>query len=251
MILRIAACVGLALGLPILGGTLQLEFGFVSSGGGGTGSGRYSISSTIGEPLASSDPASGGDFSSRPGFLSQVVRWINAVPVANQDIIERPAGGEAHFLAADLLGNDADGDWDPLQLLSVDATTVQGGALYLDGPWIIYVPLPTHGASAEDGFNYRVSDGISGPVTGSVVIRAAGTSTSTASPLQIRVLGGVPALLELRFQGIAGRSYRLQRADSLAGPWVNAGTSSAGINGVIRFTEPQGGGSSFFRILEP
>jgi hypothetical protein len=127
MILRIAACVGLALGLPILGGTLQLEFGFVSSGGGGTGSGRYSISSTIGEPLASSDPASGGDFSSRPGFLSQVVRWINAVPVANQDIIERPAGGEAHFLAADLLGNDADGDWDPLQLLSVDATTVQGG----------------------------------------------------------------------------------------------------------------------------
>lgn len=249
MILRIAACLGL--GLYALGGTLQLEFGFVSSGGGGTGSERYSINSTIGEPLAGTDPSSGGEFSSRPGFMSQVVRWINAVPVANADILERPAGGEAHFLAADLLGNDADGDWDPLQIVSVDATTLRGGALYLDGPWIIYVPSPTHGATAEDGFNYRMSDGISSPVTGSVVIRAAGASTSTASPLQIRVLGGVPALLELRFQGIAGRSYRLQRADSLAGPWVNAGTANAGSNGVIRFTEPQGGGSSFFRILEP
>lgn len=249
MILRIAAFLGL--GLQVLGGTLQLEFGFVSSGGGGSGSGRYSIDSTIGEPLAETEPASGGDFASRPGFLSQVVRWVNAVPVANEDIVERPIGGEAHFLAADLLGNDADGDWDPLQVVSVDASTVQGGSLYLDGPWIIYVPLLTHGASAEDGFNYRVSDGISSPVTGSVVIRAAGSSTSTASPLQIRVLGGVPALLELRFQGIAGRSYQLQRADSLAGPWVNAGTASAGANGVIRFTEPQGGESSFFRILEP
>lgn len=249
MIRRILMCLGF--GVCALGGTLQLEFGLVSSGGGGSGSGRYSLDSTIGEPLAGTEPSSGGEFSSRPGFMSQVVRWINAVPVANEDIIERPAGGEAHFLVADLLGNDADGDFDALQLISVDATTTQGGALYLDGPWIIYVPLSTHGALAEDGFSYKVSDGISSPVNGSVVIRAAGSSTSAASPLQIRVLGGVPPLLELRFQGIAGRSYRLQRAESLSGPWTNAGTASAGANGVIRFTEPQGGGSSFFRILEP
>jgi autotransporter-associated beta strand protein len=51
--------------------------------------------------------------------------------------------------------------------------------------------------------------------------------------------------------GYAGHAYQLQRADTLAGPWVNVGGAQAGAGAVLTFTDPGGatGPQRFYRLL--
>ncbi len=57
------------------------------------------------------------------------------------------------------------------------------------------------------------------------------------------------ANLTVQIQGYAGHAYRLQRAETLTGPWVDVGTAQAG-PGSLTFTDVGGatGGQKFYRV---
>jgi hypothetical protein len=57
--------------------------------------------------------------------------------------------------------------------------------------------------------------------------------------------------VEVRFQGIAGRSYRGQTAATVDGPWTDLGSRTAGGAGVILFLESPQVLPRFYRIIEP
>jgi hypothetical protein len=211
---------------------------------------RFALTGTLGQPVANSLPAQSDSWASRSGFWSQVLRWVNALPVAADDLIERRAGQGTHVLVAQLFENDRDGDWDPLQLVSVDSASVGGGAVWREGPWLVYQPPLGGDPLADDTFTYRVTDGVGAPVVGSVMVRAVAPPLAPASPLRIQALPGLPTQVEVVFQGLAGRSYRLQTAPAVTGPWSAAGTVSATTTGVLSWIEPLAPEPRFFRILE-
>ena len=241
----------LGAGLSLLAEPVQLERGLVSGGGGVAGSGRFSVTGTIGQPVADSAGGAGAALANRAGIWSQLLRWLNAAPTPAADVAERRAGQGAHVLASRLLANDRDGDWDPLQLVSVDGVSVNGGTVRRDGPWVVYLPPAAGNPTADDAFSYRVSDGFGASVVGTVQVRVAAAPAAAASPLAIRALAGPPAQVEVRFQGIAGRTYRLQTAPAVNGPWSDAGGPAASAAGVLTFTEAPPTDPRFYRLLEP
>jgi hypothetical protein len=235
---------------PLFGGALDLDRGVLSAGGGAAASSRFAVIGTIGQPVAHTAPATVGTLAARAGFWSQALRWLNAPPVAANDTVARRAGQGAHVLASQLLANDADGDLDTLQLLSVAATSAGGGTVLRDGPWVIYLP-PISGGPPTDSFTYQVSDGSGGTAAGTVIVQVALPPDTSAGPLAIRSLAGPPVQVEVRFQGIAGRSYRVQTASAVTGPWADSGTIAADGVGVLVFLETLQPDPRFFRILEP
>lgn len=236
--------------LPAASGPLRLDRDVLSAGGGAASSPRFSVIGSVGQPVAASEPATAGAFAGRAGFWSQTLRWLNAAPAAGSDSVERRAGQGAHVLAADLVGNDTDGDWDPLQVASVASASANGGAVLRDGPWIVYQP-PVGGGPAADTFTYQVADGLGGFSVGTVLVQVAGAPGTSAGPLAIRTLGGSPVQVEVRFQGIAGRSYRVETAAAVNGPWTDAGPVVAGTDGRVLFVEAVTADPRFFRLLEP
>lgn len=241
-------------GVPVfalVAGPLQLDRGVVSAGGGAATTARFSVTGSVGQPVANSAAAAAPPLAGRAGFWSQVVRWVNVPPTPVADTVERRPGQGAHVLAAQLIGNDGDEDLDPLQFVSVDAVSANGGTVVLDGPWVVYLPPGGGDPLAADSFAYHVTDGAGAPVAGTVTVRIAVPPGTTASPLAIRTLPGSPAQVEVRFQGIAGRAYRIETAPAVNGPWTSAGNPVAGATGVLTFAEPVAVDPRFFRILEP
>jgi Bacterial Ig domain len=236
--------------VTLVAGPLRLDRGVLTAGGGAASSARFAVNGSLGQPVAHSEAATAGALAGRAGYWSQTLRWLNAVPAAGTDSLERRAGQGAHVLAAELTGNDTDGDWDPLQVASVATASANGGAVLRDGPWILYQP-PAGGGPATDSFTYQVADGLGGISEGTVFVQVAGPAAASASPLAIRALGGSPAQVEVRFQGIAGRSYRVETAAAVNGPWADAGTVAAGTDGRILFVEAVTVEPRFFRLLEP
>lgn len=236
--------------VTLVAGPLRLDQSVLSAGGGAASSPRFSVNGSLGQPVAHSEASTAGAFAGRSGFWSQTLRWLNAAPAAGSDNVERRAGQGAHVLAASLLGNDTDGDWDGLQVASVATASANGGVVLRDGPWIVYQP-PAGGGPATDSFTYQVADGLGGLSEGTVFVQVAGPPGTSASPLAIRALGGSPAQVEVRFQGIAGRGYRVETAPAVNGPWTAAGTVAAGTDGRVLFVEPVTVEPRFFRLLEP
>lgn len=238
--------------IPILADTLQLESGVISSGGGAASTYRYSVTGTIGIPIADSEdnrPIDG--YVNRAGFWSQVVRWINVPPTAFPDTIERRPGQSVQVLISQLIANDFDPDWDQIQWVSVAPLSSRGGSITREGQIITYRAPAAGDPLAEDTFTYQISDGSGPVVTGTVLVRVTGSPVISASPLQITILAGAPARVEIRSQAIAGRSYVMESSATVSGPWSNTGTLIGNASGLLTFIEPLGTQPRFYRLLEP
>lgn len=240
----------LGLSVPRLLGDLVVDRSVLGAGGGAMTSARFAVVGTIGQPVASPAVSSQGAWAERAGFWAQTLRWLNASPTAATDATERRAGQGTHLLAAELLANDADGDWDTLQVLTVAATSTAGGTVFREGPWVIYEP-PAGGGPGTDSFTYQVTDGQGGITVGTVFVHVALPPVVGAASLAVRTLAGPPVQVEVRFQGIPGRTYRVETAGAVEGPWSSLGSRSAGSTGVILFLEAPQPGPRFYRIVEP
>lgn len=232
-------------------GPLSVENGVFSSGGGVGAGGSLGVLAVVGEPIVSDRVWSGGTLSGRSGILSQWTAWYNRPPEAGTDSVERRAGQAVHFLLTSLLSNDTDADGDSLVILGLESVSREGGSIYRDGPWIIYVPPVGRADVVEDEFEYALYDGVGAPVSGRVRVRVEAAPPASAGPLSIRALGQTPPRLEVRFQGIAGRTYRLQSATSLGGPWQNSDLLTASAAGVLVFQPLLEDGPHFYRMVEP
>lgn len=238
--------------LSARGGSLSLENHVLSGGGGRGAAGRFQLEGSIGQPVAESAPSVADPKALRAGYWSQMLRWLNAAPVAREDVVERRTGDGAHVLITTLMGNDFDADFESLQFVGTEAASTGGGSIFRDGPWIFYEPSAASPNLTEDTFGYSISDASGAVTTGLVRVRLAGVPAGGApNALQVEVLGGPTPSVRVRFRGLPGRTYEVQAASDPAGPWAGLASPSADAEGTILFTEPLSAGLRFYRLVEP
>lgn len=61
--------------------------------------------------------------------------------------------------------------------------------------------------------------------------------------------GGLPAQVELRFDGPAGRSYRVETAPEISGPWTEATTFAPSPTGAYAVSLSPATAAQFFRVV--
>jgi hypothetical protein len=172
------------------------------------------------------------------------------LPVANQDILQRPAGGDTKVQVSTLLANDTDHDGDTLTLTGVSSNSAAGGTVTWSGNWVYYQPLA--GYTNSDVFTYTISDGYCGGIaTGNVlvqVITASGPSHNFTINLQ------PDGSVRLDFAGIPGWTYRIQYADTLPPVnWMDLSTNTADSLGDYEYIDmpPANSPTRFYRSVSP
>ncbi len=167
-----------------------------------------------------------------PVNVLSVIEPIHAIA----DLAERPAGRSLKIRTSKLLANDVDIEGRTLTLLGVSAASAHGATVSIDGNWVIY--QPPLGFDSTDSFTYTVSNGAGDSATGTVTIVIQGDSSApTGNILSLTYLSATGFKL-VRFQGIPGRTYRIQATDSLSpADWTTLALVTSGANGVYEFTD--------------
>ncbi len=240
-----------ASGFVLHAGELRVIPQLVSGGGGHSEAGRFAVTGSVGQPVAGAGFESPNRFRSRAGYWSQVLPWINVAPVATDDVLARRSGEGAHILIRHLLDNDYDVDFDTLIFAGFDNVSAKGGRVFRDGPWLIYQPPAGADPTDEDSFTYFVTDSLGTPVTGFVrLVHFVPPDSGPPNALAVEFDPGPPALVRVRFQAIAGRTYLVQASDAVTGPWDPLEIVVAEPNGRLDFVETFGLGPRFYRLVE-
>ncbi len=240
-------------GLLLSARPLSLERFVLPGGGGSSSSSRFSVDGSIGQPVAASEVSIGSSLpiAERPGFWPQILRWISVSPVTQADLIERRPGQSGHVLIRTLLANDTGTDLESLGFASFGSTTSAGGTVYRDGPWLVYQPPDSGTDPEEDSFTYTARDAVGTVVAGTVRIRFAGPPAGgPPNAVGVDRISGTPARIFVRFLGIAGRTYGLETAESIDGPWLASGSLTAAADGSMVHSEDETVGPRYFRIRE-
>jgi sugar lactone lactonase YvrE len=176
----------------------------------------------------------------------------NSLPVFTGYSASTSFGTPARLSIAKLLRKTSDADGDTVTLVSADNLSLHGGSAVIEGSSLVYTPAVSF--SGEDTFDVTFVDSRGGNAHGSVTVNvAAATSTGAGSmavnPPRLSPLPG--GAMGLRFQGIPGRSYRIERSTNLAS-WQVIGTVTAGSTGEISHVDsspPQP--SAYYRLAIP
>lgn len=135
------------------------------------------------------------------------------------------------FLASKLLHGVTDPDGDPFSFDSVASTSAQGGTIVPGGGGFIYTP-PV-GFSGTDTFEFFIRDSRGGIGIGIMEMFVA--SGALPSPNQVSV-AMVPGGFRVRFAGIPGQSYRIQRSEDLVA-WTTLATRTVPAHGIIEYVD--------------
>jgi hypothetical protein len=169
---------------------------------------------------------------------------VNRPPVANdfreQTLMRQPVTiPDVTFIAA-----CSDPDEDFLTLDSVSNTSTNGGVVVLNAGVVTYTPPA--GFIGADSFTYTIGDG-SGATASAFVLMQVNPSPFAAHMLTPAFVDGG---FQFSFLGYPGATYTLQRAESLAGPWVDLGSVTVDANGngtLLDSNPPQG--NAFYRAV--
>ncbi len=152
------------------------------------------------------------------------------------------------FTTSELLYTAASPDQLPLNVSAVSPPTVAGSSAVLAAGSVTYIPATNY--VGNDGFQFTLSDGRGGSATATMLLSVLPASAAAAS-LDLPVLASDG--LELRFGGISGRTYTVERTASLNPPtWVPVAQVIVGTGGVAVFTDtnaPPAG--AFYRAVYP
>jgi hypothetical protein len=173
-----------------------------------------------------------------------------ALPVANEDTITRSAGTNGTKVSiSTLLANDTDADGDALTISSVSSTSQFGASVQLSGAWVFYIPSTE--ITNDDSFTYVVSDGFGGSATGTVHVDIAPDDNNPSQNLLSP--SGSPGDFTINFAGILGRTYSIQWAPAVNGPWTKIGEATADSNtGLGSFHDSTNHGvEAFYRTVYP
>jgi hypothetical protein len=181
---------------------------------------------------------------------SDALLTVNRSPVPGADGFSTVSNQVLLIAGVKMLANDFDPDGDPLTILSVTSPTSQGGSVSCDGTQVTYSPFADF--VGTDTFAYTLSDGRGGTATGTVTVIVQAGGNAGENQISIEVVGGQP---QLRFAGIPGFIYRIQRTDALQGVatiWTEVGTATADAQGRVVFTEDNPpAGNAFYRTIWP
>jgi hypothetical protein len=173
---------------------------------------------------------------SADGTSVDLVFTNNHPPVASLATYGRAWGTALRISMADLLANftsDPDGDGRALEGLGL---STNGSPVFTNSVFILFAPTNNQPESfsyvVRDLHNYRPGDSIrtaTNYVTVSVtnaVSSAQGIDPSSGQGVQVR------------FAGVPGYAYDVERADNPAGPWIALATTNAPPGGVWLFLDP-------------
>jgi len=139
----------------------------------------------------------------------------------------------------------SDSDGDAVTFSSVASLSAHGTNVTSDGTFIYYNGAVT----AEDHFTYTAADPYGATAVGTVYLEAV---AGVGGSIQNATLdfNGHPTFSG---SGISGYTYGVESAASLSGPWINAGTVTAGGNGSWSFTDANqtSPGTIFYRLYYP
>ena len=141
----------------------------------------------------------------------------------------------------------SDPDGDPLSMSGVGGTSANGGAVVLGADAISYTP-PTD-FLGTDTFGYSISDGQGGSASGSVsvVVRSADQQSGNMLP-PVPIAGGY----QVSFFGLPGRTYHLQRAPAVTGPWTTLAAVTTDANGLGTYADTNAPAeAAYYRTIYP
>jgi hypothetical protein len=126
-----------------------------------------------------------------------------------------------------------DPDGDPLSLFSVTSPSHNGRPVVFGTNQVTYTPAA--GYLGQDSFTYTISDGHGGRTSATALVLIEPRMFAAATV--IAPLPPGPAGLQLSFSGYPERTYTVQRAESLQGPWTDLGTVMTDAEGLANFTD--------------
>ncbi len=217
---------------------------------GGTGDFVLRLANDIndaGQIVGSASRVSGtGD---TPGFLlTPATPYPPLAARAVEDVLSRPAGQSLTFSADTLKVNDL--GLTPLNVIAVASASTGGGTITdLGGGQYRYDPPA--GPDAPDSFIYTLQAADSSSAIGEVRVVPAPPPLppSNGAPVQVLPLDQV----RVRFEGLPpGRTFRIEVASDLAGPWSHLATFIVGPDGVVEYVEtpPPSASERFYRVVE-
>ena len=177
----------------------------------------------------------------------------NSPPTFSGYAFSTPYQTAASVSLRKLLAKGADPDGDLLTVAAAGPASTMGGTVALQPTAILYTPPASF--SGIDTFALTLSDGRGGTVNGTVTVTvgpapagggAGGPSTNP--PILTMLPGGH---VGIRFQGIPGRSYQIERSTDMV-VWQTIATVTAGPTGTVSFTDespPQP--SAFYQLALP
>ena len=170
---------------------------------------------------------------------------LNQAPVADDDIIWVLENRPRSVPIAKLFANDVDLDGDSLTIITVSATSTNGGVVTRSNTAVRYTPVPSF--VGNDQFSYTVSDGRGGLATARVVVHVLSLNDPS-----LNRLGGVtvtPTSVKVQFAGIPGFVYSVERSTSLP-IWAPIGTLTVHDNGIVEFEDTNPPlGNAFYRAV--
>lgn len=170
------------------------------------------------------------------------------MPSAGPDFGETVSNVPTTFRGVRLLANDTDPDGEPISIQGVASASANGGVVTRVGDVVTYTP--PGGFVGTDTFTYTVAAGTR-TSTGLVTVRVRTSDLIPSNAVFIRAVASPGTGMEMRFSGIAGRSYSVQFTEAIGTGWTELTrlTAQPG-SGFLDYTHanpPPGNG--FYRCL--
>jgi hypothetical protein len=179
---------------------------------------------------------------------------INTAPGAQLATYQRAFGSTLQIPIADLLTNfTSDADGDATTLVSVSVGT-NGATVSISAGSIWYQPSNTDpNRDTTDHLAYVISDGFAGGLaTNTIQVTVAGPDPASQPPVLTGIQRAGSAFI-VRFTGIPGYSYHLERTPALSGAaaaWTDLGSITTDNSGNAQFTDSvPPAGAAFYRAV--
>lgn len=176
----------------------------------------------------------------------------NTPPVFSGYSASTAFGTPASLSIVKLLRKATDADGDAVTLTSAGPLSLNGGSAVINAGSLVYTPRG--GFSGNDSFAITLTDarGASIPATVTVSVAAAvaaGQGNHAVNPPRLNIMAG--GAIGVRFQGIPGRNYRIERSTDLA-TWQVLITVTASATGEVSYTDPAPPQpSAYYRLALP
>ena len=153
-------------------------------------------------------------------------------PTASKIMAETTQNQPVSIPVEKLLLSISSPDGYPLTLNIGSTEHSRGNANVVAGTLMTYTPPPNF--IGTDSFTFVISDDWGGSASGEVIINVIPDPAALS-----RIFPPVftPSGVQVRFHGVVGRAYSVQRAPAVTGPWTTVGSAAVGPNGVGSFED--------------
>jgi hypothetical protein len=173
---------------------------------------------------------------------------VNEPPTYSGYGFNCPVNTSVSLLVSKILAKTSDPEGTARTLASVDGTTLQGGTVaLLNGPPKTISYTPPTGYTGSDSFEVRISDGVN-TITGIVTVTVGSSSGNGTALVSATMVGSD---MVLKFAGIPGAHYEVQRSGGLTPPvtWTTLTTVTADASGFATYTDSNPPSPSYWRTV--